>query len=66
MTHWKVERSRKVALEKVHYKEVALRLAERSFANRGLKVPDFRIRALAARYETRSKALNKKKKSGEI
>jgi hypothetical protein len=57
---------RKVAIDKVRYKEVARRMAERSFANRGLEARDYEIRSLANRFETHYKALNKKKKSGEI
>ena len=57
---------KKVAIDKVRYKEVAWRMSERAFANRGLKAPDFKIRLLATRYEIHYKALKKKKKTGEI
>ncbi len=57
---------RGVAIDKVRYKEVARYMAERSFARKGLKGPDYKIQLLANKFQTHYKALNKKKTSGEI
>ena len=57
---------KRVAIDKVTYKQVARRMAERAFANKEPKVSERKLRELADRYAIHYKALNKKKKAGEI
>ncbi len=61
-----IAKEKKVAVEEVTYREVARRMAERAYADKDPKVPEFMVRKLADKYAIHYKSLIKKKKLGEI